>query len=44
MKEESKNGNEGDRISFDKIWTNRAETHYIHWTRTEPVNQIQFAF
>jgi SAM-dependent methyltransferase len=44
MKEELKNGNKGDRKSFDKIWTNREETHYIHWTRTEPVNQIQLAF
>jgi ubiquinone/menaquinone biosynthesis C-methylase UbiE len=44
MKEKSENCNKNDRKSFDRIWNNRAETHYIHWTRTEPMNQIQLAF
>lgn len=34
----------GDADSFEKIWQAREETHYTHWTRTEPQNQIQLAF
>ena len=34
----------GDFNKFDKSWTNREEANYIHWTRGEPQNQIQFAF
>ena len=30
--------------TFDKSWSERQEAHYIHWTKTNPENQIQFAF
>ena len=34
----------GDSDAFDANWRNRIETGYLHWTRGEPVNQIQLAF
>lgn len=34
----------GDANSFDINWNSRVETFYTHWTRGEPVNQIQLAF
>lgn len=40
----SKSNSDGDQIEFDQNWKNRAEKHYIHWTPTEPENQIQLAF
>ncbi len=35
---------EGDASSFDENWRQRKESHYSHWTRGEPQNQIQLAF
>jgi SAM-dependent methyltransferase len=34
----------GDVAAFDRSWKQRQETHYTHWTRGEPQNQIQLAF
>jgi len=34
----------GDADSFEENWQTRRETHYAHWTRSEPRNQIQLAF
>ena len=34
----------GDSAAFDANWRNRPETSYLHWTKDEPVNQIQLAF
>ena len=34
----------GDGAAFDANWRNRSEADYLHWTRSEPVNQIQLAF
>lgn len=34
----------GDGESFDRNWQGRTESHYTHWTRNEPANQIQLAF
>lgn len=34
----------GDVISFQGNWKDRDESCYVHWTRSEPVNQIQLAF
>ena len=34
----------GDKEAFDKNWSSRSETNYLHWTRGEPKNQIQLAF
>ena len=34
----------GDLISFQGNWKERDESCYVHWTRSEPVNQIQLAF
>jgi ubiquinone/menaquinone biosynthesis C-methylase UbiE len=34
----------GDVRAFDQSWRSREETHYTHWTRGEPENQIQLAF
>ncbi len=34
----------GDKTAFDDNWKNRAETYYIHWTKDDPINQIQLAF
>jgi len=34
----------GDQKAFNDNWMIRKETHYIHWTRDEPQNQIQLAF
>lgn len=34
----------GDQKAFNDNWIIRKETHYIHWTRDEPQNQIQLAF
>jgi ubiquinone/menaquinone biosynthesis C-methylase UbiE len=34
----------GDVAAFDRSWKQRQETHYTHWTRGEPRNQIQLAF
>ena len=33
-----------DNSEWNKNWSNRQEAHYIHWTRNEPINQIQLAF
>jgi ubiquinone/menaquinone biosynthesis C-methylase UbiE len=30
--------------SFDRSWEHRSESHYNHWVRGKPQNQIQFAF
>jgi ubiquinone/menaquinone biosynthesis C-methylase UbiE len=35
---------QGDADSFKRNWQERKETHYTHWIRTEPQNQIQLAF
>jgi len=34
----------GDVVSFEENWKDRNESCYVHWTRSEPVNQIQLAF
>lgn len=34
----------GDGESFDYNWRTTQEAKYLHWTREEPVNQIQLAF
>lgn len=34
----------GDAESFNENWMKRPETHYLHWTREEPQNQVQLAF
>lgn len=34
----------GDVEAFEANWQNRSETAYFHWTRGQPVNQIQLAF
>lgn len=34
----------GDGETFDRNWQTREESHYTHWTRNEPTNQIQLAF
>lgn len=35
---------DGDSVAFDSNWRQRPETTYLHWTRGDPVNQIQLAF
>lgn len=34
----------GDGSAFDENWRTRPETSYLHWTKGDPVNQIQLAF
>ncbi len=34
----------GDNDEWNKNWQSRKEAHYTHWTKDEPVNQIQLAF
>jgi ubiquinone/menaquinone biosynthesis C-methylase UbiE len=34
----------GSSVEFDESWKTRAETHYNHWCRSVPRNQIQLAF
>lgn len=34
----------GDSSSFDKNWRTMQETRYLHWSREDPINQIQLAF
>lgn len=34
----------GSTDQFDSNWIAREETNYLHWTRSSPTNQIQFAF
>ena len=34
----------GDVLRFDQNWRTTQEAHYLHWTRSEPENQIQLAF
>ena len=34
----------GEVISFEGNWKKRDESYYVHWTRSEPANQIQLAF
>ena len=34
----------GEAESFDNNWKIRSEAHYLHWTRGQIKNQIQFAF
>lgn len=34
----------GDGQNFDRNWRAQQEAHYLHWTRSEPENQIQLAF
>ena len=34
----------GEAEAFDKNWNNAFEAQYLHWTKSEPQNQIQFAF
>ena len=36
--------NLADNVSFDENWRNCHETNYLHWTRSDPINQIQLAF
>jgi len=36
--------NKGSTDSFDKNWQNRKESHYNHWVKGNPHNQIQLAF
>jgi ubiquinone/menaquinone biosynthesis C-methylase UbiE len=38
------NDPKGDVEAFEANWKNRIETSYIHWTRGQPINQIQLAF
>ena len=42
--DKEKSTKRGDRKAFEQNWNSRVETHYIHWTRGEPENQIQLAF
>ena len=35
---------QGSVEAFRKSWRERDETSYVHWTRGEPINQIQLAF
>jgi SAM-dependent methyltransferase len=35
---------DGSQEAFQANWGVRAEASYLHWTRGEPVNQIQLAF
>ena len=35
---------EGDIKSFEQSWKEHEESFYKHWTRGEPLNQIQFGF
>lgn len=44
MQEERDNEIMGQQEAFEKTWRNRTEVHYTHWTRREPVNQVQLAF
>jgi ubiquinone/menaquinone biosynthesis C-methylase UbiE len=37
-------GRTGSVTEFDKNWQDRKETHYNHWVRGTPKNQIQLAF
>ncbi|MCB0360140.1 MAG: class I SAM-dependent methyltransferase, partial [Bdellovibrionales bacterium] len=37
-------GASGSTKEFDTNWKTRRETHYNHWVRGEPQNQIQLAF
>lgn len=39
-----KNNKKGDSASFDNNWRTTKEANYLHWTKDEPVNQIQLAF
>lgn len=34
----------GEVLSFQGNWKARGESYYVHWTRSEPVNQVQLAF
>ena len=34
----------GDNEEWNKNWQSRSEANYIHWTKDDPVNQIQLAF
>lgn len=34
----------GTNEEWNQNWQSREEAHYTHWTKTEPVNQIQLAF
>lgn len=34
----------GSTDQFHTNWISREETNYLHWTRSNPINQIQFAF
>ncbi len=34
----------GDVKSFDMNWRTSQEAYYLHWTRSDPQNQIQLAF
>ena len=34
----------GDKKRFDSNWKTLKEAEYIHWTKKEPKNQIQYAF
>jgi ubiquinone/menaquinone biosynthesis C-methylase UbiE len=36
--------NQGSSKAFDKNWSQRPETHYNHWVKGAPKNQIQLAF
>jgi len=38
------NDPKGDAGAFEANWKNRIETSYLHWTRDQPINQIQLAF
>jgi ubiquinone/menaquinone biosynthesis C-methylase UbiE len=44
MSNNIENDPSGDAESFNENWKKRPETHYLHWTRDEPQNQIQLAF
>lgn len=44
MQAESRTESDGSRRAFDGSWQSRRETHYNHWTRGTPRNQIQLAF
>ncbi len=36
--------NKGSIEAFSQNWAKRKESYYTHWTRSEPMNQIQLAF
>ncbi|MHC4474182.1 MAG: class I SAM-dependent methyltransferase [Planctomycetota bacterium] len=44
MQEKPDNEMNAQQEAFERTWRNRTEAHYTHWTRRDPVNQVQLAF